>query len=38
MRNDKIKLEIQQLELSIKNLSLEEMEQLIKLQIACLKG
>ena len=36
MRNDKIKLEIQQLELSIKNLSVEEMEQLIKLQIACL--
>ena len=35
MRNDKIKQEIQQLELSIKNLSVEEMEQLIKLQIAC---
>ena len=38
MRNDKIKEEIIQLELSINNLSCEKMEQLIKLQIACLKG
>ena len=38
MRNDKIKLEIQQLELSIKKLTQEKMEQLIKLQIDCLKG
>jgi hypothetical protein len=35
MSNDKIKQEINQLELSINNLSQEEMEQLIKLQIAC---
>ena len=35
MRNDKIKEEMQQLELSIKKLSQEEIEQLVKLQIAC---
>ena len=35
MRNDKIKEEMQKLESNIKNLSLEEMEQLVKLQIAC---